>query len=355
VTADPARRWTAWGLLLGLSVAAAVVATLGLEQPSRTAGASWPTVAAALGVSFVVLFAFVAGGAATRRLSEAMHEEWGAMRDVLSAIPDGLLVVRDGRICSVNRRLCDMLGYERSALVGASAPFPFWPPEHRHELDEWHAALEHRADAAGELTLVRRDGERLHVALAGRRVDGDADPPRYVVTVHDVSSSRRRELRLAELCGRDSHTGLPDHAHFEGLLAGAVRRAMAHEEHLSLVLAEVTVGGTAAPGVFGRPEALVAVARLQGVIRADDVLARTGDAELAWVLPETDAHGAVGAVARARMALASVPGVSLTVGVCDLATAGDAIALCAFADRALVEARGQGVGGTAQYAAVVAA
>ena len=354
MTAGPARRRSEWGLLLGLSATAAVVTTVGLEQPSRTAGVSWPTVAAALGVSFVVLFAFLAGRAASPGLSE-VYEELGAMHDVLTAIPDGLLVVRDGRICSVNRRLCDMLGYERSALVGASVPFPFWPPEHRHELDAWHAALEHRADAAGELTFVRRDGERLHVALAGRRVDGDADPPRYVVTVHDVSSSRRRELRLAELCGRDPSTGLPDHAHFEDVLAGAVRRAIAHEEHLSLVLAELTVGGTAAPGVFGRPEAIVAVARLKRLIRADDVLARTGDAELAWVLPETDAHGAVGAVARARTALASLPGVALTVGICDLATAGDPLALCAFADRALVEARGQGVGGTAQHATVAAA
>jgi PAS domain S-box-containing protein len=348
-------RKTGWGLLLGVAAAAAVVAIVSASEPPPSVGGFWPTAASALAVSLVVLFAFLSGGAAHRRLSEAMHEDWGAMRAVLSAIPDGLLVVRDGRICSVNRRFCEMLGYDREELLGVSMPFPFWPPEHRHELDAWHSALQQQAHAAGELTLVRLDGERVHVAVAGRRVDTDTDAPRYIVTVRDLSSSRRRELRLAELSCRDPHTGLPDHMELESLLGRAVRHAIAHEEHLSLVFAEVSVGGSASPGVFGRPEAIVAIARLQELIRADDVLARTGDAELAWVLPETDAHGAVGAIARARMALSSVPGVALTVGICDLATAGDAIALCAFADRALVEARDQGVGGTAQYVTVATA
>jgi hypothetical protein len=170
-----------------------------------------------------------------------------------------------------------------------------------------------------------------------------------------VSAGRRRERRLAELCGRDPHTGLSAPAEFEVLLGGAVRRAIAYGESLAVVLVELNVDGHTGPGVFGRPEALVAIERLGELARADDVLARTGEGELAWLLPATDVHGAVGAVARARTALATLPGVALTVGICDLETAGDALALCAYADRALVEARAQGVGGTAQFAAAVVA
>jgi hypothetical protein len=176
-----------------------------------------------------------------------------------------------------------------------------------------------------------------------------------VLTVRDMSPSRRREHRLAELCGRDPETGLLDHLEFEGLLGGAMRRAAAYGETLTLVLLELGVDGHAGAGVFGRPGALVAVERLQELCRVDDVLARTGDGELAWILPRTDMHGGVGAVARARTALASLSGVRLTAGICDLATAGDALALCAFADRALVDARRQGVGGTAQYRPAAAA
>ena len=344
-------------MLLGVSLAAAVVAIAAMSGAVPSGAAVWSTTAAVVGLSLTGLFAFLSGWATHRRRAEAMYGEWAATREVLAALPDGLFVVGEGRICSVNQRACEMLGFDRGELVDATVPFPFWPPELRHELDAWHAALVCQRDLTGELTFCRRNGERIHVAVAGRRIgaDADGDEPKYLVTVRDVSASRRRELRLAALCHRDPHTGLPDHAELERLLGAAVRRATTHQEQLSLVLVELSVGGSASSSVFGRPEALVAVERLRELARADDVIARTGDAELAWVLPETDAHGAVGAVARARMALASLPGVVLTVGICDLAAAGDAITLCAFADRALAEARGQGLGGTAQYAAIAAA
>jgi len=287
-------------------------------------------------------------GRTTRAGPNADDGELTAARELLSAIPDGLVLVQDGRVRSVNRRLCDLLGFEREELVGQPQPFPFWPPEHRHELETWHERLEREAELEGELTFRRRNGERVHVAVAGRRVARDGGAPRHVLTVRDMSSSRRRERRLAELCGRDPQTGLHDHVEFEVRLGSAVRRATAYGETLTLVLAELTVDGQTGGG-FGRPEALVAVERLQELARVDDVLARTGASELGWILPATDMHGGVGAVARARAALASLPGLALTVGICDLAAAGDALALCAFADRALAEAREQGIGGTAQY------
>ena len=310
--------------------------------------------AAALGVAGASAFAYwlsrVARGAAARNGDGDLV----AARELLSAIPDGLLLVQDGRVRSVNRRLCELLGFERAELVGEAQPFPFWPPELRHELEAWHESLERHGELEGELTLRRRNGERLHVAVAGRRVRDDSGSLRHVLTVRDMSSSRRRERRLAELCGRDPETGLHDHLEFEQLLGSAVRRAIAYGETLTLVLLELSVDGHAG-GVFGRPGALVAVERLQEVSRVDDVLGRTGDGELAWILPRTDMHGGVGAVARARTALASLSEVGLTAGICDLATAGDPLALCAFADRALIQAREQGVGGTAQYRAAAAA
>ena len=336
----------------GLALAAVAVRELGPTDLRQSLAA-----AAALGVAGASAFAYGLGRVVARAAAAAEDDDdLAAARELLSAIPDGIVVVQDGRVVSVNRRLCDLLGFARSELLTQAQPFPFWPPEHRHELEEWHATLARRSELEGELTLCRRDGERVHVVVAARRVPGANTSPRHVLTVRDVSSSRRRERRLAELCGRDPQTGLLDHTEFELALGGAVRRSIAYREPLAVVLGELSVDGHGGADVFGRPEALVAVERLRELARADDVLARTRDGELAWVLPDTDAHRAVGAVARARAALASLPGVALTVGICDLETAGsDALALCAYADRALVEARGQGVGGTAQYAAVAAA
>lgn len=342
-------------LLLGVSIAGLVVAGVAVRRAEPPDPELWLATAVALGVAGASAFAFALGVVARRVASAAEDDELESARGIISAIPDGLLLVRDGRVQSVNRRLCELLGFDRAELVGHAQPFPFWPPEHRHELEAWHAALERRSELQGELTLRRRDGQRVHVVVAGRSAESDGAGSPHVLTVRDVSASRRREHRLAELCGRDPQTGLLDLREFEEQLGAAVRRAISHREPLALVLVELGVDGHAGAGVFGRPEGLVAVEQLRALVRADDVLARTGEDELAWVLPDTDMHGGVGAVARARAALATLPGVALTVGICDLETAGDPLALCAFADRALAEARNQGIGGTAQYSAAAAA
>ncbi len=63
---------------------------------------------------------------------------------------------------------------------------------------------------------------------------------------------------------------------------------------MTVVLADLAVHGRAGDGVFGRPEAHLAVEQLSRLARAGDELARTDDGELGWILPDTDAAGAVG-------------------------------------------------------------
>ena len=276
----------------------------------------------------------------------ARPSETRAARALLSAIPDGLLVLDEGQVRSVNRRLCELLGFERAELLGRTAPFPFWPPEHRHEIEAWHAALE----APGARGTSSRSATG--TAAAPRRRRGPAGPEgggerRPVVTVRDVSATRRRERRLLELSGRDPTRGSSTTASSRNARRRRAARGR-QRENVALVLAELGLGGHRS-GVSSAPRALVAVERLRALVRAGDELARTRESEIAWILPGTDAHAGVGAVARARTALAGLPGVALTVGICDLATAGDVLALYAFADRALSVARAQGPGGTAQY------
>ena len=337
-------------LLLGVAVAAAAVAAVSARAAMPPSLGLWITTAAALALALGAAFAYWLGGEARRVVSETLFGEWAAARNVLSAIPDGLFVVHEGRVQSVNRRLCELLGFERDELLGAGVPFPFWPPEHRHEIEAWHAELEAAGAHDAELTLRTRSGERLHVLVAGRTVVGGSGTSRHLVTVRDISGRRRHEHRLDELASRDPETGLLNRREFEERLGDSVRRALATGTNVAVVLAELAVDGRADATTFRRPEALVAVERLRGLVRAGDELARTRDAELAWILPDTNAHGGTGALARARTELATLDGVTLTAGICDLPVAGDAFALYALADRALAEARRQGTGGTAQYA-----
>lgn len=336
-------------LLLAVAATAAAAAVLSVRQAAPASPGLWLATSAALALALTGAFAFWFGGAARRRVTESLHGEWDAARTMLSAIPDGLLLVRDGGISSVNRAFCEQLGFGRDELLGATAPLPFWPPEHRHEIEAWNAELALRGTLSTELTFRHRRGDRVRMLVSGRVVTDEHGAVRHLVALRDVSASHRRERRLTELAARDAETGLLDRHEFEERLGDAVRRALQAGTALTVVLAEPAVHEGAAVGVFGRPEVLLVVERLRRLLRAGDVLARTGDGELGWILPETDAAGGVQAVARWRAELEALGGVMLTAGVCDLETSGDALALYALADRALATARSRGPGAAVRY------
>ncbi len=44
----------------------------------------------------------------------------------------------NGRILYVNQAFCRMIGFEATALVGHSAPLPYWPKEREDELQLIH-------------------------------------------------------------------------------------------------------------------------------------------------------------------------------------------------------------------------
>lgn len=334
-------------LLLVVAAAAAAAASVPAieELPSRPA--IWAATSVALALSLVTVFAFWFGSAVRKALWQADEREHATVRSVLAAIPDGLLVLDGDHIVAANGAFGELLEYDPAQLAGARAPFPFWPPEHRHELEAWHASLGPGTRESRRLMFARRSGERVPVLVAARELGGAAG--RYVVSVRDVSESYRRERRLSELSSRDLQTALLDERGFEASLRAAARRARASGTAVSVAILELGSSSRSFTGHLGAPEALIAIERLQATLRAGDELARTRDDEIAWILPDASAAFAVEAVARARRALAEI-GATVTAGVCDLAAAGDVPSLFALADRALMDARREGVGTTTSYA-----
>jgi len=335
-------------LLLVVSVSAAAVAVASWRRAESGAPELWAAMGVALAVSLAMLFTFLVAGSVRKAAFETAPEEDGSFRRVLAAVPDGLVVLDGSRVIAANGRFCELVGFSRDELADEVAPLPFWPPEHRHEIERWHAWLAERGEHAGRLTFVHRGGDRLPVLVAGRRVAGGSGSRRYVVTVRDVSESNRRERRLSELSSRDPETALLNEHGFDERLREAVRRSIADGTNASVVVATLgsdVAGGT---GHLASPAGLLVVERLVALLRAGDELGRMGDDEIAWVLPGTGADGAVEAVDRARQTISDT-GATLTAGVCDLETAGDAPSLFALADRALAEARRGGSGRTVSY------
>ena len=167
-----------------------------------------------------------------------------------------------------------------------------------------------------------------------------------MVSFRDITERRRVEDRLAELASRDPLTELLNEWGFQERLAEEVARARAAQRPLSIVL--VQFDGLATQG-----DLAAAIQRFRGDLRAGEQISRTNETELAWILPEVDAAGAIAAVSRAvghvsRLEGDRIRSVRVSAGISELGADHDAAVLYAFANRALRTARTQG-GGTVVY------
>ena len=105
-------------LLLAASVAGIAIAGVSAREAVMIDIGPILGTAAALGVAGASAFAYWLSRAARGVVVRREDAELTAARELLSAIPDGLMLVQDGQVRSVNRRLCELLGFERAELVG---------------------------------------------------------------------------------------------------------------------------------------------------------------------------------------------------------------------------------------------
>jgi len=256
-----------------------------------------------------------------------------AVRSLLAAFPEAVLVVQNGAIVAVNRRLCTLLDADRETLVGTSFPFRYWPPEYRHEHEQLHAALAERGHVNAELVVRASDGRRIAVLASGNAVPHRAgEAPAFLVSLRDISARREIEDRLVELASRDPLTALLNEWGFEERLAEEIARARATGRALSVALIH-----------FEGVDIADVVNRFRADLRAGEQISRTSERELALILPETNNEGARAAVERARGHVeraAAEEGVAVTIsaGICELQSA-DYTTLYALAHHSLERAR----------------
>lgn len=67
-------------------------------------------------------------------LIKELQELYGFSDSYIESLQDGLLITNtEGKILLVNTALSQITGFDKTELLNADLPFPFWPPEYRKD------------------------------------------------------------------------------------------------------------------------------------------------------------------------------------------------------------------------------
>jgi diguanylate cyclase (GGDEF)-like protein len=181
------------------------------------------------------------------------------------------------------------------------------------------------AGIAAPINVAGQPWGALGAAYASAEVPEGAEPrlERFARLVGLAISNAAAWDKLSEEATTDSLTGIPNRRVFDAQLQREVARSRRYGRKLSLAVLDVDhfkqvndrFGHQAGDRVLARIAEL-----LTATAREGELVARIGGEEFAWLMPETDADGALVAAERARIAVAAeqmpdVGSVTISIGI----------------------------------------
>ena len=162
---------------------------------------------------------------------EALRAEYAFRKAMEESLVTGLRAIDlSGRIIYVNPAFCRMTGWSREELVGAVAPFPYWPREEYATLrGNLELTLAGNAPPTGfEMRIQRKNGERLDARFyLSPLIDGDGRQTGWMASITDITEPKRvraeleaaHERLVAVMDGLDAAVYVADAADDEILFA----------------------------------------------------------------------------------------------------------------------------------------
>jgi diguanylate cyclase (GGDEF)-like protein/PAS domain S-box-containing protein len=132
-------------------------------------------------------------GVSVLRLVERLRATTRHAATILGAMGEGFALARDGEIVAVNTALCSITGWPEPDLLGATSPYPFWPPEDRDQAEANRRRVIANGGSEFELTLMRANGERFPASVTAAPAHLDDDSVTFVYTVRDITAHRAHE------------------------------------------------------------------------------------------------------------------------------------------------------------------
>lgn len=269
-----------------------------------------------------------------------------------------------GRLLRTNAAFAALLHMAEAALPGRDF-VDMLHPEDRELFQRKMLEMAGQAchQFALELRCVTESSGITWVMLhCGRFADPGGDGNALIYQLHDVNARRTAESRLQHIAFHDSLTGLPNRARFHECLEGVVERSRTDPSAcfavLFLDLDRFKIVNDSLGHEAGNRMLQEVALRLQGCVRAQDLVSRLGGDEFAVLLVDLPSHEQGLKLAQRMLAELSlpmavggtelVPGASIGVTFSDLGyrTVDE---LLRDADVAMYEAKGSGRGRVAVF------
>jgi diguanylate cyclase (GGDEF)-like protein/PAS domain S-box-containing protein len=198
-----------------------------------------------------------------------------------------------GRIERLNRRTCELLGYDEDELLDAdwfeiAVPEEFQATARDNYFRPLAGLKPHNPQS--ETLVITRAGERRWVSWSGRRVDTRTGPG-MLVAGEDVTEQRAAQEHVRHMAYHDPLTGLANRAKLEEHAALALARARRHGRAAAILYIDLdrfklvndTLGHAAGDELLRQVSE-----RLAERTRATDLLARHGGDEFMLLLADLD-------------------------------------------------------------------
>ena len=134
-----------------------------------------------------------------KALAAPMQAERLLFQAIMASMHDAIVETDWKGIRDVNDSFCRMTGFAREELIGAKAPFPFWPLE---EYASIATALETSMRGRAldfELVLTRKHGGRFPVLLSVSRIlDAKGAANRVLYSFREITELKRAQEQLRE-------------------------------------------------------------------------------------------------------------------------------------------------------------
>jgi diguanylate cyclase (GGDEF)-like protein/PAS domain S-box-containing protein len=302
--------------------------------------------------SLIILFAF--GGLIHVRsinaARENLFESERRFRILASGAFEGIAITSQGKLVDANNQLTQLLGYERSEMIGKPI-INFIAPE---DQDRVIANIRNGTESNIEHELLRKDGSRVMVESHGQTLIQGGVPIR-LTAIRDITERKLFEVELKRQAHIDHLTGVSNRGYFMVQAELELSRAIRYGNPLSLYMLDIDLFKKVNDS-YGHKIGDLVLIKLAEVckqtLREVDIIGRVGGEEFVILLPQTDLVEATEVAERLKESIAKskVPlesGLPLhftvSIGVTSLASKDDNLdVLLNLADKALYEAKEKG-------------